>query len=438
MFMSQQELDRPRIAIDGVFFQIANLGIARVWKTLLHEWVESGFAKHLLVLDRDGTAPQIDGVNYCSIEKYEWDRTAQDSLELQKICDRHKIDLFMSTYFTTPISTPAILIVHDMVPEVMGMDLDIPMWQEKSYAIQYASKYIAVSQNTIYDLCRFYPQIDPQKNVTLARNGIDPLFIPSLATAIDRFQAKHRINKPYFLVVGDRVGFAAYKNVIHFFRAITELPDYHRYEIVCVGGASELEPELVELAIGIQVHRLDLADLELQAAYSGAIALVYPSLYEGFGLPILEAMACGCPVITCRNSALPEVAGDAAIYVSETDVTDLIYALKKVQEPKVRQQLIEVGLQQSRKFSWKKMADTIAIELLNAYTQLQQGQLPPINPLWHRFRQLQADSASELMATRAQLASIQSKIAATETTKFWQLRIQWLKLKHTIGLVERS
>jgi glycosyltransferase involved in cell wall biosynthesis len=435
--MSKQEFYRPQIAIDGVFFQIANSGIARVWKTLLHEWVESGFAKHLLVLDRDGTAPQIDGINYCSIEKYEWELAAQDSFELQKICDRHNIDLFMSTYFTTPISTPAILIVHDMVPEVIGMDLNIPMWQEKSCAIQYASKYIAVSQNTIHDLCRFYTQIDPQ-NVTLAHNGIDSLFVTSSATTLDRFCTKYRINNPYFLVVGDRVGFDTYKNVIHFFRAMTELPDYQRYEIVCVGGASELEPELVELVPDIHVHRLALDDLELQAAYSGAVALVYPSLYEGFGLPVLEAMACGCPVITCRNSALPEVAGNAAIYVSETDVADLVSALKKVQEPKSRQQLIEFGLQQSRQFSWKKMADTIAIELLNTYTQIQQGQLPLINPLWHRFRQLQADSISDLTVTRAQLAASQAQIASMETTKFWQLRIQWLKLKNTIGLVKRS
>jgi glycosyltransferase involved in cell wall biosynthesis len=437
MFMSNQELHQPRIAIDGIFFQIANLGIARVWKTLLQEWVESGFAKHLLVLDRAGTAPQIDGINYCSIEKYEWELAAQDSLKLQEICDRHKIDLFMSTYFTTPISTPSILIVHDMVPEVMGMDLNIPMWQEKNYAIQHASRYIAVSQNTIHDLYRFYPQIDPQ-NVTLAHNGIDPLFRASSATIVDRFRTKHQINHPYFLVVGDRVGFDAYKNVVHFFQAITELPDYQRYEIVCVGGASELEPELVELATDIHVHRLALDDLELQAAYSGAIALVYPSLYEGFGLPVLEAMACSCPVITCRNSALPEVAGDAAIYVSETDIADLVSALKKVQEPKTRQQLIEFGLQQSRKFSWKKMADTIAIELMNTHAQRQQGQLPPVNPLWHRLRQFQADNAAELMATRAQLASTQSQIASMETTKFWQLRIQWLKLKNTIGLADRS
>jgi glycosyltransferase involved in cell wall biosynthesis len=413
----------PIIAIDGVFFQIANSGIARVWKTLLQEWVDSGFAKHVLVLDRDSTAPRIDGINSLLIHRYQEDNAAQDSFQLQEICDRHKIDLFISTYFTTPISTPSILIVHDMIPEVMGMDLNIPMWKEKNYAIHYASKYIAISQNTIHDLYRFYPQVDPQ-NVTLAHNGIDPLFVPSLATTIDRFQVKYQINKPYFLVVGDRVGFDAYKNVIHFFRAISELPDYQRYEIVCVGGASELEPELVQLAKYIHVHRLTLDDLELQAAYSGAVVLVYPSLYEGFGLPVLEAMACGCPVITCRNSALPEVAGDAAIYVSETDVADLVFALKKVQEPKFRQKLIELGLQQSRQFSWKKMADTIATELLKTYTQAQQGQLPPVNPLWYRFRQFQADYGDLIVANNT--------IRSMETSKFWKLRNQWFKVKNII------
>jgi glycosyltransferase involved in cell wall biosynthesis len=422
--MSNPELYQPRIAIDGVFFQIANSGIARVWKTLLQEWVKSGFAKHILVLDRDSTAPQIDGINSLLIHRYQEDNAAQDSFQLQEICDRYKIDLFMSSYFTTPISTPAVLIVHDMIPEVMGMNLNIPMWQEKNYAIQYASKYIAISQNTIHDLCRFHPQIDPQ-NIILAYNGIDPLFIPSLATTIERFHAKYKINHQYFLVVGDRVGFDAYKNVIHFFRSITELPDYHRYEIVCVGGVSKLEPELVRLAPAIRVHRLALSDLELQAAYSGAIALVYPSLYEGFGLPVLEAMACGCPVITCRNSALPEVAGGAAIYVSETDVADLVSALKKVQEVKIRQQLIECGLQQSQQFSWKKMADTISIELLNTYTQIQQGQLPPVNPLWHRFRQWQADYGD--------LITAKNTIKLMETSKFWKLRNQWFKAKDIIS-----
>jgi glycosyltransferase involved in cell wall biosynthesis len=98
---------------------------------------------------------------------------------------------------------------------------------------------------------------------------------------------------------------------------------------------------------------MKLDDRDLRAIYSGAIALIYPSLYEGFGLPIVEAIACGCPVITCRNSSLSEVAGDAAIYVDEYEITEMIQALEQVQIPEIRQKLIQLGLEQSKKFSWK-------------------------------------------------------------------------------------
>ncbi len=435
--VSQINRVTPKIAIDGVFFQIGNSGIARVWQSLLQEWVRIGFAKHLIVLDRDSTAPRIPGINYHLIHRYEEQNAAQDSFQLQEICDRYQVDLFISTYYTTPISTPGILLVHDMIPEAIGADLSSSMWQEKNHAICYASRYITISQNTALDLGYFYPQIDPN-NITVALNGVDSLFSPSSDTEIDEFCTTYQIDRPYLIIVGDRVGLNGYKNAIHAFREISQLSHPEQFEIVCVGGNPHLESESVNLIGSTKVHQLSLSDLDLRAAYSGATALIYPSIYEGFGLPILEAMACGCPVITCRNSALPEVAGDAAIYVSETDVSELITALDLVQQPEVRTQLITAGLARSKQFSWGKMADTISIELLNTYAQLQQGQLPPVNPLWHQFRQLQADSVPELMATRAQLTALQSQIVSMEATKFWKLRIQWLKFKHKIGLVERS
>jgi hypothetical protein len=101
-------------------------------------------------------------------------------------------------------------------------------------------------------------------------------------------------------------------------------------------------------------------------AYAGAIALVYPSKYEGFGLSVLEALACGCPVITCPNSSIPEVAGEAALYVQDDDVNGLANALCEVQKPEVRLALIKSGLEQAKKFSWSKMAETVSSALINA------------------------------------------------------------------------
>ena len=104
----------------------------------------------------------------------------------------------------------------------------------------------------------------------------------------------------------------------------------------------------------------------MKVAYSGAVALVYPSLYEGFGMPVAEALACGCPVITCANASIPEVAGEAAIYVDANDVDGLTDALCEVQKPKVRNSLIDAGLEQAKKFSWGKMADIMSNALMKA------------------------------------------------------------------------
>lgn len=358
----------PKVVIDGMFFQFSKTGIARVWATLLEEWSCSSFAKHLLVLDRGGSMPRVPGIRYRLIPPYSYQNAAIDRAVLEQICQEEQASLFVSTYYTTPVATPSVFLAYDMIPEYGGWGLDEPMWREKHYAIQQASRYLAISQNTARDLCRYFPALALEK-VTVAPCGVHSIFQPATPAETQQFQAKYQIRKPYFLLVGSRNG---YKNTILFFQAFAQLANAAEFEIVCTGGQSTLEPNLnALLPANVAVHLLELNDAELRLAYVGAIALVYPSQYEGFGLPIVEAMACGCPVITCPSGSIPEVAGQAALYVSTTDVAGLAVALQQIQQPSVREPLIAAGLARAQQFSWSKMAKTVCETLMATAYQAQ-------------------------------------------------------------------
>jgi hypothetical protein len=251
---------------------------------------------------------------------------------------------------------------YDMIPEVVAANLNEPMWKEKHHAIRHASAYIAISENTASDLAKFFPEI-ASKPVTVAKCGVQSLFSPASQEDIKGFKNKYGISKSYFISVG---GGADYKNSLLFFKAFAQLATKQGFEIVCTGSGVLLEGELRNYTLGTVVHKLQLDDEELRLAYAGAVALVYPSKYEGFGLPVLEALSCGCPVITCPNASIPEVAGEAALYVNDEDVDGLADALCEVQKPKVRHSLIAAGLEQAKKFSWSKMAETVSSALIDA------------------------------------------------------------------------
>ncbi len=465
------------LVIDGIFFQIDYTGIARVWQSLLKEWRKSHFSEYIIVIDRGNTAPKILGIRYYSMPLYDYEKKALESEKLQAICDQFKADLFISTYYTTPLSTPSILMVHDMIPEVIGLDLQELCWQEKYYSILHANRYICVSQNTANDLLKFYPHID-QSLINIIYNGVDQIFNPASELEILETKENLRIELPYFLLVGSRMSLNGYKNAILFFKALVQWEDSQKVAIVCIGGEPELEEELSVLvdALKIQLFRPD--DKELRAIYSGAIALIYPSLYEGFGLPIVEAMACGCPVITCRNSSLTEVAGDAAIYVDEYDVTEMLQALEQVQIREIRQKLIQSGLKQAKKFSWEKMATQITNLCLNTIeNQYRQKTINNSSTfLWQELRKEQvnvkkitdnqslqelayikeitdlkkiidnqsiqelayieeiATCRDESVSLKAKLELANSEIEAMKTSKFWKFRSLWFRVKEVIKI----
>lgn len=368
MFLEQGSTTKssPKIIVDGVFYQEGyRTGIARVWNSLLSQWAENGFIEHIVVLDRGGTANKIPGIKYRVVPLIDYNNLDADRDILQQVCDEEGADLFVSTYYTTPPSTPSVFMAYDMIPEAMGWNLAQPRWQAKHLAIQNASAYIAISKNTARDLVKVFPHISPD-SLTVAYCGVPSTFSPANLSEVNSFTTKYGISKPYCILVGLVYG---YKNTDLFFQAFAKLANKQEFEIVYTGTGLSSADELSELRAytpGNTVHILQLTDEELRAAYSGAVALVYPSKYEGFGLPVLEALGCGCPVITCPNSSIPEVAGEAAIFVNDDDVDGLAHALEQVQQPDVRKFLIAAGLEQAKKFSWSKMAQTVSSALIEA------------------------------------------------------------------------
>ena len=441
----------PRIVIDAVFFQLLNSGIGRVWRSLFEEWAKSGFGRNVTVLDRADSAPRIAGLRYRSVPAFSYALTGIDTEMLQRICDEEAADLFASTYYTCPITTPSAFLAYDMIPEMLGAPLDAQAWREKHYAIEHAALHLAISQSTARDLAALFPAI-PVEAVTVAHCGVDPAFTSPSAAVAAAFRATYGIGKPYFLLIGERAGYAGYKNCGLFFRAFATLADKAAFDIVCVGGQPALEEEFRALVRDIRVHVLRLSDAELAVAYSCAVALVYPSRYEGFGMPVAEALACGCPVITCRNSSLTEVAGDAALYVGEDDVAGLARALQQVQDPALRADLARRGRAQAAQFTWSATAETIAKAFVVGVDRLRRGDLAQPAPLWRTMREMQrqfqleltqaakggsaADPVRRRLTTidavsrepgtdvqlRTQLLAARELLAGIENSPFWRLR----------------
>ncbi|MCB4755510.1 MAG: glycosyltransferase family 4 protein [Elusimicrobia bacterium] len=297
-------------------------------------------------------------------------------LELPRWLKEDRIDVFWGTQHLLPLMMPkvikAVLNVHDLVhyvfPKTMKMlnfiinKLIIPP------SIRRADAIAAISGWTLNDVRTYLKPVNKIMRVT--HLGVGKQFYPRDAIAA-RQKIKHLYNSddPYLLTVGT---FEPRKNVVGIFRAFSLIAHQIPHHLVLVGQKGwKNDNVLEEIQRSNLIHRIHMPgyveDELLPEMYSAADAFIFPSLYEGFGLPPLEAMACALPVVASNVSCLPEITGDAALLVNPQDPRDIANGiLRIIREPALRQRLIEKGLKQAANFTWEKTAKQM-LDIFNTF-----------------------------------------------------------------------
>jgi len=234
-----------------------------------------------------------------------------------------------------------------------------------SYSFSFKLKYrfvflvLAKTAQRIFTVSRFsknelekYCNVSPRK-IEVIPEGSDHI---ARIHANETVFARHKIgSKPYILTVGS---LAPHKNLAIVFRAAEMLPP-DEIDFICVGADFGKWFKKDTLSTSERVKKIGyVTDEELKALYQRAIALVFPSVYEGFGLPPLEAMACGCPVIVSNTSSLPEICGNAALYFDPYQPQDLMEKINYIiNTPQLRNELRERGFVQAQKYNWHTTAN---------------------------------------------------------------------------------
>jgi glycosyltransferase involved in cell wall biosynthesis len=268
-------------------------------------------------------------------------------------------------YFVSPrLRCPAVVTVHDLsyarAPELFSRR-DRTLLRLVRGSVRRAARVIAVSEFTRADLCQVYG-IDPAKVVAIP-NGVSSEFRP-IDGAKERVRQRFGIDRPYVLCVG---ALQPRKNVPLAIEAYAKLMGRGTdCELVIAGGDRggrlDVLDAILRARLTGRVHLVGrVEDEELPALYTAARALVFPSLYEGFGLPALEAMACGTPVIASNTTGLAEAVGDAGLTIDPRSADELAEALGRLLDDQaLRDRLIAAGLARAADFTWERAARSTA------------------------------------------------------------------------------
>lgn len=280
---------------------------------------------------------------------------------------RQKVDLYHSTHYVLPAWVPckAVVTIHDIIhllyPEFLPSPLAFLYAQRMiRRGLSRGDAIIAVSTSTRSDLMEYF-DVSGEK-IEVVYQGVSDAFREHLPEArLKDARARLGLEKPYVLFVGNPKPHKNMDNVVRSYARALQIADFEA-DLVCIGdrgtGDFKIQQRAEQLHIADRVRLLGhVADELLPAVYQGATLFLFPTLYEGFGLPVIEAMASGVPVITSNNSALKEVAEGYAHLVDPLDVDEIAHALAHcMSDREHREALAKLGLRRAEDFRWSKTA----------------------------------------------------------------------------------
>ena len=283
-------------------------------------------------------------------------------VELPRLLRDVGADLYHSAYFLMPYApgAPTLVTVYDLIPLLFPHQSTLrarllARWATR-LALRASKRVIAISDATRRDFLTHF-RLQPEK-IQAIPLAADPAFRPQFRKTVAEARARYGLPERYLLYLGSN---KPHKNLRRLVEAWARLQP-QSMPLVIAGAWDGRYPEARQRAAALslegQVRWLGpVPETDLPALYSGSLLFVFPSLYEGFGLPVLEAMACGTPVACSNSSSLPEVAGDAALLVDPMNTEELVTAVRTALENEsLRQDMTEKGLRRAQGFSWLQTA----------------------------------------------------------------------------------
>jgi len=356
--------------LDGIIYCEQKYGgISRIWDEVIPRIPEYGISVNLLVPNslKYNFLTDLYRTHDIKIQRdyFYWPRRIFEKNQIRSkfLTDLYKATnsrIFHSTYFTTIFSNRLVkfVTVPDLIYEInenrSSSRWDAQALRNKRETINNADKIVCISENTKKDLLHFYPLISEAKVsvIYLGVSNLSGLDNANFNDGVPRSYIGKFKSRCYFLVVGNLDG---YKNFQLILDLINKQPLAQKFQFICV-GSKKSSPIRVYAEKNFPENFVFLdyvTNQDLAIYYHNAIGLIYPSLYEGFGLPILEAMSNQCPVICSNSSSLPEVGGDAALYFDPHSTDELFTRLNEAISCD-RGSVIVKGLANCARFSWER------------------------------------------------------------------------------------